>query len=497
MNTVMQIRPNDTVAVAMEPIKRGDIVSVEGREVTALEDIRPGHKIAIGDMAAGDAVTKYGFTIGRAREAIAQGAWVHTHNMKSALEGTLEYKYEPMDTGWKKDGRPLFFDGYVRKDGRVGIRNQIFIVVTVGCVSHTATMLADMANKEFADRGIDGVIALTHPYGCGQMGEDFEITQIMTASMVKHPNAGGVLVLSLGCEYNHIGVVKKNLGQYDEAGVRFLATQDVEDEIEEGLRLIGELVDYAEQFKREKVPVEKLIVGMKCGGSDGFSGLTANPLLGAFSDKLTASGGTTILTEVPEMFGAETILMNRAVNEDVFDKVVLLINNFKEYLMGSNMVVYENPSPGNKEGGISSLEDKSLGCVQKSGISPVCDVKLNIGDVVTTPGLNLIKAPGFDLVACSILACAGAQMILFTSGRGTPFGGPVPTMKIASNTEMATRKKHWVDFNAGRLLEGVSMDQLSDDLLELVLDVASGHKQAKAEEAGYFELSILRGGVTL
>ena len=432
------------------------------------------------------------------------------------MSGIIEYSYNPEKSGCDEnsgdaaigsnpcdldlcDLRPNEpeipqFMGYVREDGSVGIRNEIWIINTVGCVNKTAEMLAAKAQKEF--EGLtDGIFAFPHPYGCSQLGEDHANTQKILTGLVNHPNAAGVLVLGLGCENNNIPEFKKVLGEYNPQRVKFLVTQEVEDEIEEGLKLIKDLVEYAAKFKRQPCPVSKLVVGLKCGGSDAFSGITANPLVGTFSDRITSMGGVSLLTEVPEMFGAEHLLMARCKNKELFDKTVALINNFKEYYIRHNQVIYENPSPGNKKGGISTLEEKSLGCTQKGGRGCVAGV-LDYGEKAVEPGLNLLKGPGNDIVACTALTASGAHMILFTTGRGTPLGAPVPTVKIATNTGLYKRKRNWVDFNAGELLQGVPMDKLSDDLFNYVLKVASGEKTLN-EKNNYREISIFKDGVTL
>ena len=492
----LHIHPNDNVFVALDIIPAGAEVSADGYTVTALEEIPKGHKIAIKDIAAGENIIKYGFPIGHATVDVPAGAWIHTQNIKTNLSGTLEYTYEPDLTPYPDfpEGKEATFDGYVRKNGEVGIRNELWIINTVGCVNKSAEVLAKEATKLYGDK-VDGIYTFVHPFGCSQMGEDQLNTQHILADLVHHPNAGGVLVLSLGCENNNLAEFTKVLGEVDPERVRFLVTQDVEDEIEEGLKILGELADYASQFKRTPCPVSKLKVGLKCGGSDGFSGITGNPLVGAFSDLLGACGGTTVLTEVPEMFGAETILMSHCEDEATFDKTVSLINNFKEYYANHNQVVYENPSPGNKKGGISTLEEKSLGCTQKGGRGTVRDV-LTYGQRLKTPGLNLLQGPGNDIVACTALTAAGVHMILFTTGRGTPVGAPVPTVKVATNTALSQHKANWIDYNAGQLLEGKTMDEVSKDFFNYLLSVASG-KETRNEINGYREISIFKDGVVL
>ncbi len=493
MQDFVRIHEDDNVAVALRPIAKGERLTVGKYQVTTLEEIPQGHKFALKEIAAGDPVTKYGFCIGLAKEAVAAGGWVHVHNIRTALGDLLTYQYEP-SVSPLKESEHAFFDGFRRADGKVGVRNEIWIIPTVGCVNSIAKALEKKAQK-FVGGTVEEVVAFVHPYGCSQMGDDQEHTRTVLADMIRHPNAGGVLVLGLGCENSNIPVLKDYIGEYDGQRVKFLQCQDVEDEQEEAMRLLGELAAYAGAFSREKVDASELIVGMKCGGSDGLSGITANPTVGGFSDLLISKGGTTILTEVPEMFGAETILMNRCETPELFEQTVSLINDFKNYFTSHNQTIYENPSPGNKKGGISTLEDKSLGCTQKSGSAPVKGV-LAYGEPVKVKGLNLLSAPGNDLVASTALAVSGAHIVLFTTGRGTPFASPVPTVKISSNSRLAGHKDNWIDFNAGRMVEDKTKEELARELFEYVLEVASGRK-VKAEEAGFHDMAIFKQGVTL
>ena len=493
MQDFVKINQNDNVAVALRPIAKGETLQVGNTEVTTLEEIPQGHKFALKPIQKGEDVVKYGFRIGHAKENIEKGQWVHVHNLKTALGDLLSYTYEPVKSDLKETEH-AYFDGYRRTDGKVGVRNEIWIVPTVGCVNSIAKALEKKAQK-FVGGNIEDVIAFPHPYGCSQMGDDQENTRKILADMIHHPNAGGVLVLGLGCENSNIPVLMDYIGEYDEQRVKFLQCQDVEDEQEAAMALLEELAAYAGAFSREKIDASELIIGMKCGGSDGLSGITANPTVGAFSDILISKGGTTILTEVPEMFGAETLLMNRCETPELFDKTVHLINDFKNYFTSHNQTIYENPSPGNKKGGISTLEDKSLGCTQKSGSAPVKGV-LAYGEQVKTKGLNLLSAPGNGLVAATALAMSGAQIVLFTTGRGTPFASPVPTVKISSNSKLAGHKENWIDFNAGRMVEDMTKEELAQKLFEYVLEVASGRK-VKAEEAGFHDMAIFKQGVTL
>ena len=490
MNDMIHIHPADNVAVALKPIPAG--TQFEG--VTAKADIPQGHKMALTDLAENDQVVKYGFPIGHAVQPIAAGEWVHTHNMKTNLSGQLEYGYHPKINPPAAQV-PGTFQGYRRKNGQVGIRNEIWIIPTVGCVNDVAKALV-RENQDLVTGTIDGLYTFPHPFGCSQTGADHAQTRKLLAALTRHPNAGAVLVLSLGCENLTHEQFLEELGPYDEDRVKFLTCQQVEDELEAGREILTQLAAYAGQFCREPIPASELVVGMKCGGSDGLSGITANPTVGRFSDLLVAQGGSTVLTEVPEMFGAEGFLMDRCINEEVFHKAVNMINGFKDYFIRHNEVVYENPSPGNKAGGITTLEDKSCGCVQKGGSAPIMDV-IGYGDQVVTKGLNMLYGPGNDLVSSTALTAAGAHLILFTTGRGTPFGAPAPTMKLATNTPLAQKKANWIDFNAGVVADGVrTLDEAAQDLMALVLEVASG-KKTRAEEKGFREISIFKDGVVL
>ncbi|WP_160724532.1 UxaA family hydrolase [Bacillus sp. USDA818B3_A] len=501
MSKVVQLNSKDDVVISLQVIRKGETIQIHTDEkdvinITIQEDIPKGHKILVHPVKEGEDILKFGYSIGKAKRDISVGEWVHTHNLGTGLKGILDYTYQPINQVDMLKESEHTFQGYVRENGEAGIRNEIWIINTVGCINKTCELLAKMGNESFKDRGIDGIYHFPHPFGCSQLGDDLSNTQKLLASLVHHPNAAGVLVVGLGCENNQIELFKEVIGEYSPNRIKFMKSQEVEDELESGLNLIEELVEYAEQFKRQPVPVSKLKVGLKCGGSDGFSGITANPLVGAVSDLIVADGGTTILTEVPEMFGAETILMNRAENDEVFESIVHLVNDFKQYFIRHNQEIYENPSPGNKAGGISTLEEKSLGCTQKGGHAVVVDVS-SYGERVVKPGLNLINAPGNDLVSVTALAAAGAHIVLFTTGRGTPFGGPVPTVKIATNSDLASRKKNWIDYNAGQLIEGKTMDELKDDLFQYILDLASGEKKTNNEKFGFKEISIFKDGVIL
>ncbi len=493
MRAMLKITPVDNVAVALRPLESGESVEAEGQVLTAAQAIPAGHKMALAPIKEGQTIIKYGYPIGQAKCDIAPGEHIHVHNLRTLLSGELSYQWHPK-------GQPLepvkvrTFPGYLRADGRVGVRNELWILPTVGCVSGIAKALERQA-QSLVGEGLEAVHAFTHPYGCSQMGDDQEHTRNILADFAQHPNAGGVLVLGLGCENSGVEEIRKRMANIDEKRVRFLVCQQVEDELEAGMELLSQIAAEMRGDRRTPCPASSLVVGLKCGGSDGFSGITANPVIGGFSDLLIAQGGSTILTEVPEMFGAETILMDRCETEETFQKTVSLINDFKRYFEENHQTIYENPSPGNKAGGISTLEDKALGCTQKSGFAPVKDV-LAYSERIRTQGLNLLSAPGNDLVAATALAASGAQIVLFSTGRGTPFACPVPTVKISSNTPLADKKRNWIDFNTGVLLDGQELPRLSEALMDKVLAIAGG-ELVLSEKSGYHDMAIFKTGVTL
>lgn len=492
MHDYIIINQKDNVAVALRDFKKGEEIA----GVVLLEDLPRAHKVAIKDIKVNEDIIKYGYPIGHATKDIAKGEHVHVNNTKTNLNDLFNYEYHPhfdVVTTIKKD---VTVDVYERSSGEYGIRNELWIVQTVGCVSGIAHKIIAEFKKRYDTSAIDGIYTFNHPFGCSQMGDDHTMTRTILQDMVKHPNAGGVLVLGLGCENNQVSVFKETLGKYDEKRTRFMVLQESKSEIEDGVALLKELYDQMKSDKRVTKPISVLRIGLKCGGSDGMSGITANPLLGALSDYMAVNGGTTVLGEVPEMFGAEQILMARAKDEETFNKTVNLINDFKAYFKNHNQVIYENPSPGNKKGGITTLEDKSLGCTQKSGHSVVCDV-LKMGERITAHGLNLISTPGNDLVATTTLGAAGCQMVLFTTGRGTPFGGFIPTVKVSSNTELYNAKPEWIDFNAGALVGEKSMDELLALFVDYIADVASGKKKTNNELNEFREISIFKDGVML
>lgn len=495
MKRYIKINQQDNVIVALVDLTKGEVLEENEFQITLLEDIKRGHKIALKDISPGENIVKYGFPIGHATEMIKKGAWAHSHNIKTNLSGTIEYEFNQQLKPIKAVNNQRTFKGYRRKNGEVGIRNELWIVPTVGCVNGIAEGIIKRFIQEVKPQGIDAIEVFKHNYGCSQLGDDHVNTRTILADVVKHPNSGGVLVLGLGCENNHMDEFRRSLGDYDEERTKFLVTQQVSDEIEEGVRLLKELYEAMAQDQRVELPLSELKIGLKCGGSDGLSGITANPLLGVFSDYLIASGGTTVLTEVPEMFGAETILMGRAESEAVYQNIVHLINDFKDYFMAHNQPIYENPSPGNKAGGISTLEEKSLGCTQKGGEATVVDV-LKYGEPIRKKGLNLLNAPGNDLVAATALGASGCHMVLFTTGRGTPFGSFVPTMKISTNTPLYQLKPHWIDFNAGVLVEDQLMEDVLERFIDYIIQVASG-ELVNNEKNNFREIAIFKTGVTL
>lgn len=495
MEKMIRIHESDNVAVALAPVEKGERFSFDGGEVAAREDIPQGHKMALTALCAGEQIVKYGFAIGHAVADVEQGSWLHTQNVKTDLSEESGYTYAPAIKPLTP-AQPESFSGYRWEDGRAGIRNELWIIPTVGCVNDVCQAMVRENQDLVKEFGLDGLHCFQHPYGCSQMGEDHATTRRILADLVRHPNAGAVLVVGLGCENITMEQFKTELGQWNDNRVKLMVCQDYEDELEQGGLLLRELARYAGGFQRQSIPMSELVVGMKCGGSDGLSGITANPTVGAFSDLLIAQGGSVLLTEVPEMFGAEEVLLNRCETGAVFDSAVGMINSFKEYFTSHGQVVYENPSPGNKQGGITTLEDKSLGCVQKGGTAPVVDV-LQYGEAVRKKGLTLLSAPGNDLVSATALTASGCHLVLFTTGRGTPFSAPAPTVKISSNNALYQRKSNWIDFNAGTVAEGETIAQAGRRLMDYVKDLAGGKRLTKAEENDYRGIAIFKDGVTL
>lgn len=496
MKEFIKINECDNVIIALRDYKKDEVIDLEGEKITLLEDINRGHKIAIKNINKGENIVKYGLPIGYALEDIKIGSWVHTHNTKTNLKDLNTYSYAPKFTDRKLDLEDIKVNVYKRKNGDVGVRNELWIVPTVGCVNGIAQRIKDAFLAEVGELEIDDINVLTHNYGCSQLGEDHVNTRIILQNTVKHPNAGGVLVLGLGCENNQVAEFERTLGEYDSERVKFLISQDVEDEIEAGKDILLALYNKMKNDKREEASISTINFGLECGGSDGLSGITANPMLGYFSDYIIALGGTTVLTEVPEMFGAETLLMERCKDEETFEKCVHMINDFKEYFIKNGQEIYENPSPGNKKGGITTLEDKSLGCTQKSGTSKVIDV-LKYGEVLREKGLNLLSAPGNDLVATTALAAAKCHLVLFTTGRGNPYGGYVPTVKISTNTQLYEKKRKWIDFNAGRIVtENMSFEEITKEFIDYIVSVINGEK-TNNEKNRFQEIAIFKSGVTL
>lgn len=489
MSKLFKINNKDNVAVALEELKKGEIID----NVKLLDDIPFGHKVLLNDLKNGENIIKYGNPIGHLTIDCKKGEHIHEHNLKTNLSDIIEYKYCG-ENEYQPKKCDVTFNGYLRQDGRAATRNEIWIIPTVGCVNNTAKRLEKIGQDIIGD-GCDGVFAYTHPFGCSQLGDDQENTRKILASLANHPNAGGVLIVSLGCENTNVEIFKKYLGEYNKKRIKFLVTQDCENELEKGEKLLKELYTFVKSFKREPIPINKLVVGYKCGGSDAFSGITANALCGRLTDKLTSFGTSAILTEVPEMFGAEKLLMKRCENEKVFNKCVNMINSFKQYFFSHNQECYENPSPGNHDGGITTLEEKSLGCIQKGGKAVITDV-LEYGEHCKKQGLNLLTGPGNDIVSTTNLTAAGANIILFTTGRGTPLGASVPTIKVASNSRLAKRKSNWIDLNAGELIESNDFENMTEEIFKLLIDIASG-RQTKNEQNGYRDISIFKDGVIM
>ncbi len=496
MKEFIKINSEDNVIIILRDFKKDEVIEIDGDKIKIAQDTDKGHKIALRNIARGENIIKYGMPIGYAKDNISKGEWVHTHNVKTNLKDLSTYEYNPEFQENKVKFQNKNIKVYRRKNGDVGVRNELWIVPTVGCVNGIAQRIREEFLKEIKDLEIDNINVLTHNYGCSQLGEDHINTRTILQNTVKHPNAGGVLVLGLGCENNQIDVFKETLGEFDSDRVKFLVAQEVEDEIAEGKKILLELYEKMKSDKRVDGYLSEINFGLECGGSDGFSGITANPMLGKFSDYIISIGGTTVLTEVPEMFGAETLLMKRCKNKEVFEKCVNLINDFKEYFIKHGQEIYENPSPGNKCGGITTLEDKSLGCTQKSGVSEVVDV-LKYGEILRKKGLNLLSSSGNDLVATTALAAAKCHMVLFTTGRGNPYGGFVPTVKISTNSDLYNKKRRWIDFDAGRLIsEDMTMEGITEEFIDYLIKVINGEK-TNNEKNKFQEIAIFKTGVTL
>lgn len=495
MSLFFKIHEADNVAVALADAAAGTDFTIGDHTITLAEDITKAQKVALKPLASGDQVIKYGSPIGHMTKAVSAGGLINHLNLKTNLSALDEYEYIQDFQQVRETPEEREVSIYRRKDGQVGIRNELWIIPTVGCVNGNVKMMKNQFERENDLSDIDGINIMTHQYGCSQLGKDHETTKLMLQRLATHPNAGGVLVVGLGCENNQIDAFKETLGDYDKERVKFMVCQSHQDEIEVGLAYLSVLHEKMKHDKREPGKLSEVRFGLECGGSDGLSGITANPLLGRFSDYVISHGGTSVLTEVPEMFGAETILMSRCNDQAIFSQTVSMINDFKQYFIDNNQPIYENPSPGNKAGGISTLEEKSLGCTQKAGSSNVMDV-LRYGDQLTKPGLNLLSAPGNDAIATTALAVSGCHMVLFSTGRGTPFGGPVPTLKLATNSELATRKPHWIDFNAGALVENVPMDLLLEQFIDTVVEIVNGQK-SRNEINDFREIAVYKSGVTL
>ncbi len=490
----MQIADDDDVAVALHPLEAGQTVRVGAYMITLGQDIPAGHKFALVPIKTGSAVRRYRAPIGIAQADIAVGEHVHSHNLHTALAGERAYAFSGEKVATAQEAGPeRQFMGYRRADGSVGTRNELWILPTVGCVGRLGERLAVSGNRMAAGR-IDGVHAFNHPFGCSQLGADLDGTAAILASLAMNPNAGGVLLLGLGCESNQLDALLTRIPEARRDRLRVVRAQSESDEFAAGEAAMEELIAVMAADARTPAPLTDLRLGVKCGGSDAMSGLTANPLIGRMADAVTDAGGTAILTEIPEIFGAETLLLERATSRDVFDRLSALVNGFKRYFIDHGEPVSENPSPGNIAGGITTLEEKSLGAVQKGGVAPVSDVIL-YGERVAHTGLTVLEAPGNDAVSTTALAAAGATITLFSTGRGTPLGSPVPTVKIASNSALADRKPGWIDFDAGQALN-IGMDAAAGALLDRIVAIASG-EPARNEANDERAIGIWKRGVTL
>lgn len=490
MKRYIKLGDSDNVAVALQDIAKGEAIELPEGKIVTLDDTPKGHKFALRDISAGEKVIKYGSVIGKAIKDINKGEWVSTHNLKTLLKP--EWKPEWKGNKAKEVNVSIpqkTFWGFKRKNGKVGIRNEIWIIPTVGCING---VLKDFARSVERPEWIDDVKVLSHPYGCSQLGGDLENTKRILSGLARNPNAGGVMVVGLGCENLQLSYMKEELKNHP--NVSFLMLQAVNDEYEALFKSFSEVAERA-YSERTECPISSLTIGVKCGGSDSLSGITANPLVGKVSDYITYYGGTVLMSEIPEIFGAEDEIISRIEDEEVFNKFVRAITWFRNYYTRYNQPVSENPSPGNIKGGITTLEEKSLGAVKKSGSNKVTDV-LWYGEEAKRSGVNIVFGPGNDLVSTTALAGSGAVMILFTTGRGTPFEAVVPTIKISTNSDLKRRRPDWIDFNAGEIAEGKDMDELLRELINLIIEVANGGR-TKGEERGLQEIAIFKDGVIL
>lgn len=498
--SAIKLYPQDTVALATSELKKGQTVTVDGETITLLDDIPNAHKIALKDFETGEAVRKYDNIIGYASKPIKKGEWIHSHNEVTGLGKSKEYTYDFNPISIFPGESDKTFMGYDRADGGAGIRNHLAIISTVFCANGPLRKLARMAEAKYpATENFDGIIAFDQEFGCSQTGKDLVTTCKIIAGIAKNANFGGVLLVSNGCEMAIPSVLEQYMGDYDKKRIRTLTLQEVEDEFTAGMELIDEIMEEMKDDKRTPININRLHIAMNCGGSDGYSGITANTLLGTLCDTLVKEGAIMNMTEVPEMMGAEHILMNRAADKSIFDDIVKMMYDYDAYFARYGEKAADNPTQGNKAGGLTTLEEKSLGCIQKGGHCAVMEV-LEYGERATKNGFVLVSGPGNDLAGVSGQIAAGAVLTIFTTGRGTPCGFAGPTFRLASNTALATRKSNWIDYDAGRLLTAKTPEEveaLNKELYDAIMATVNGQYRTRTEENGYYILGALKDGVTL
>jgi altronate hydrolase len=484
MSRVLILNPADDIAVALDDVATGE--TPEGLDGPARADIAQGHKIARHAVPEGGIVRRYGQVIGRAKTAIEAGDHVHVHNLAMAEDG------REAEVG--ADVHPpvpltdATFQGIVRKDGRVGTRNYIGVLTSVNCSATVARRIADAFPDASLPKGVDGVVAFTHQGGCGgsSLSTDVELLQRTLAGYARHPNFAAILIVGLGCEANQIPDWLRKSELETGTTLRAMTIQEAGGTaraIEAGIEIVRELVDEAAKVERQTVSASHLTVGLQCGGSDGWSGVTANPALGAAVDLLVAHGGSAMLSETPEIWGAEHLLLRRATSQGVADKLNARLDWWRAYADKHGMELNNNPSPGNLKGGLTTILEKSLGAVAKSGSTPLTDV-IGYAEPLKTQGLTFMDSPGYDPCSATGQIASGANLIVFTTGRGSVFGAkPAPSIKVASNAKLASWMDEDMDIDASPVLTGTPMAEVGAEIFERMLAVASG-EPSKSEALG-------------
>jgi altronate hydrolase len=496
-NSVILLHPGDNVVIARVAVGAGQSVEAGPFTLTARDFIPPGHKLAIKGIASGEPVYRYGNLIGFATRPIEPGQHVHEHNL-----GYKEVQTEGEAPMLAPERRILHstrsFLGFQRHDGRVGTRNYIAVVAASNCAAYTSELIAESFADEALPASVDGIVAFPHGEGCGMsIGPDSEQLQRTLKGVLDHPNVSAALILGLGCEVNQISHYLGKAGDNAPATLQGLTMQETggtRGAVESARRHLRQFVERAAEEKRSETPASKIVLGLNCGGSDSFSGITANPALGHCSDLIVEQGGTVVLAETTEIFGAEHLLTRRARSPEIAAKLLRTIENYKAYLRQFGGSFNDNPSPGNKEGGLTNILEKSLGAVAKAGTSTLEDV-LNFAERIEASGFLFMDTPGYDPVSITGLAAGGVNLIAFTTGRGSAIGFPnIPVVKIASNSNTFRRMRDNMDVNAGRIADGqASIPEVGAEIFELLLRVASGERTC-AERIGHHEFAPWRIG---